>query len=178
MTAAEDVFKARAGQHLDVRAAELARGLLAEGAALALKRDDRPAGAHRRPTPSQRRTRGSEQADQVEHAVDTVVDEIVDGLRVVVKAGNRRGDNGAHFGQRGHIPQVPEVERAFADHQDQFTPLFQDDVGGADHEVGTDAAGDGGHGVDGAGGDDHGVGGIGSAGQAAGDILQWIGKIR
>src|SRR5674476_1700360 len=44
LDAAEDVFKARTGEHFGVGAAELAGGLLAEGAALALERDDRAAG--------------------------------------------------------------------------------------------------------------------------------------
>src|ERR1019366_679021 len=58
LDAAEEVFKTRTGKHFGVGAAELAGGLLAEGAALALEGDDWAAGAHR-VTPSQRRTRGS-----------------------------------------------------------------------------------------------------------------------
>src|ERR1019366_4177289 len=55
---AEDVFKTGTGEHFGAWAAELAGGLLAEGAPLPLKGDDGAAGAHR-VTPSQRRTRGS-----------------------------------------------------------------------------------------------------------------------
>src|ERR1035437_9739195 len=49
LDAAEDVFKTRTGKNPDVGAAELAGGLLAEGAALPLKRDDRAAGWQRVP---------------------------------------------------------------------------------------------------------------------------------
>src|ERR1017187_5333018 len=52
---AEDVLKTGTGEHFSGRAAELAGGLLAEGATLPLEGDDGAAGAHR-VTPSQRRT--------------------------------------------------------------------------------------------------------------------------
>src|ERR1017187_4130415 len=58
LDAAKDIFKTRTGEDFDVGAAETAGGLLAEGAALPLERDEAPAGAHR-DTPSRRRTRGS-----------------------------------------------------------------------------------------------------------------------
>src|ERR1039458_2558752 len=58
LDAPEDVFKTGTGEHFGAWAAELAGGLLAEGAPLPLEGDDGAAGAHP-VTPSQRRTRGS-----------------------------------------------------------------------------------------------------------------------
>src|ERR1019366_3242220 len=86
--------------------------------------------------------RGIGQAEEVEDAVDAAIDQVVDGLRVVIEARDRRGDDGAHFRQCRHVSEVAKVKGAFANHQDQFAPLFQGDVGGTDHQVGTDAAGD------------------------------------
>src|ERR1035441_4194532 len=51
LDATEDVFKARTREHLDVRAAELAGGLLAEGAALPLECDRRGGRPHPPPPP-------------------------------------------------------------------------------------------------------------------------------
>ena len=38
------------------------------------------------------------------------------GLRACDKTRDRRGDDGTHFRERHHSPQVTEMKRSFADH--------------------------------------------------------------
>lgn len=117
---------------------------------------------------------GGGEAEEVEHAVHAEIDDIHNGLGLMIEAGDGRGDDGSHFGELGHGAEVAEVEGGFADEEDELAAFFQGDVGGADEEIGADAMGDGGHGMDGAGSDDHGFGEEGTAGEAAADILDGV----
>src|SRR5579884_1985600 len=113
--------------------------------------------------------------EEVEHAVDAVIDEIEDGGGFDIEAGDGGRDNGAHFGERGHGAQVAEVKRAFADHEHEFAALFEMNVGGAQEQIGREAHGDGGHAVDGAWRDDHAICEERSAGERGTDVVEWIG---
>lgn len=115
---------------------------------------------------------------KVQRAGDGVIYEVADGLGVRVKGGDRRHEDGAHFGELGHGAEVPQVKRGFADHEDEAAALFEDDVGGAGHQCVGGAIGDFAHSADGAGGDDHAVCAEGAAGDAGADIAGLIEEAR
>lgn len=109
--------------------------------------------------------------------MDGVVDQVLNGLRFVIKAGNRRGDDGAHLTQLGHGAQVAEMEGRFADHQDKAAALFQSHVCGTGDEIVRDAMGDCRHSVDGAGSDNHGRDGKTAGSDGGANVESGIGNV-
>ena len=100
-----------------------------------------------------------------------VAGDVVDRLRVVVEGGDYGEDGGAGFRGRGHVADVDEVQRRFADAENEWAALFQTDVGGAFDEVLGEAVGDAAEGAHGAGENDHAVGGVGAAGDVGAYVL-------
>ena len=99
--------------------------------------------------PSQRFTSLGLDAEQVEQAADGVVDDVVDGLRLVVERRHDRRDHRADVGERRQRAQVPAVQRRLAQRQHQAALLLQHHVGGARDAAMTGHAGrDLAHGAD------------------------------
>lgn len=115
---------------------------------------------------------------QVQHPAYGVVDHLFYGLWPVIKAGQGREDDAAHFGHGGHVAQVRQVERGFAHHQHQAAALFQGDIGGAADQVVGQPVRYGGQRLHGAGGDDHAVGLEGAAGDAGADVAHVMHHVR
>jgi hypothetical protein len=53
-----------------------------------------------------------------------LVNDVIDGLRLVIKGGYRGKEVGAHVGGHGHQPEMPFMKRGLPDHEDQFSLLF------------------------------------------------------
>lgn len=103
----EHVIESLVGDGLGLQPQKLADGLLAEGAELALKSDFRRLLGHLSPLPMASADGGSSREGQ--HAIDAVVDQVGNGLGVVVEGGRRRREDRSHFGQGGHGAQVAKV---------------------------------------------------------------------
>src|SRR5574343_1675383 len=71
----------------------------------------------------------------VEDAGDNEVDDLVDALRVLVKARAGRQDHGAGAGQAQHVFEVNDRERGFTWNQNQFAAFLEYHVGGAFDQV-------------------------------------------
>ncbi len=112
----------------------------------------------------------------LEDAGHVIGGDVVDGLRVVVEGGDDGEDGGAGFGGRGHVANVDEIERRFADAEEERTAFLEADGGGALDEVLREAVGDAAERSHGAGQDDHAVGGVGAAGDAGAYVL--MGELR
>ena len=54
-----------------------------------------------------------------------MVDKVIDRFGAVIKGGNRRKDYGSYFCSLHHITKVAEVERRFANHQNQLAPFLE-----------------------------------------------------
>ena len=78
-------------------------------------------------------------------------------LGLVVEGGDAGVDDGSGFGGRGHVADVDEVQRRFADAQEERAALLEADVGGALDEVSREAVSDTRESTHGAGQDDHAV---------------------
>ena len=77
------------------------------------------------------------QPEQIQDPPDRMVDQIVDGLWIVVERRHRRRDDRAHSAQGQHIFQVDVVQRCFPDQQNKAAPLLERDIGRArDQRVG------------------------------------------
>ena len=107
----------------------------------------------------------------LEDAGYVVFRDVVDGLRVVVEGGDDGEDGRAGFCGCGHVADVDQVQRGFADAEDEWAALFKADVRGALDEVLGEAVSDAGEGSHGAGQDDHAVAGIRAAGDGGADVL-------
>ena len=71
----------------------------------------------------------------LEDASYVVLRDVVDGLRVVVEGWDDGEDGRAGFGGRGHVADVDEVQRGFADTEDEWAAFLEADIGGALDEV-------------------------------------------
>ena len=80
--------------------------------------------------------------EQVEAAADRLVDDVVDGLRLVIEGRHRRHDDGAVLGRRQHGLEMAGMQRRLAHHEHQPPPLLQHHVGGAAHQAVGGAIGD------------------------------------
>ena len=107
----------------------------------------------------------------LEDASYVVLRDVVDGLRVVVEGWDDGVDGRAGFGGRGHVADVDEVQRGFADTEDEWAAFLEADIGGALDEVLGDAVSDAGEGSHGAGQDDHAVAWIRAAGDGCAYVL-------
>ncbi len=114
---------------------------------------------------------GLRQAEVLEHAVDVVARDVFNAFRVVVERGDDGEDGGAGLGDSGHVAQVNEVERGFADAEYEAAAFLQADVGGALDKVLGQAVGDAAQGSHGAGKDDHGGDGVGTRSDRRADVL-------
>lgn len=92
-------------------------------------------------------------------------------LRMVVEGGDAGVDDGASLGGGGHVADVDEVERRFADAEYEGAALLEADVGGTLDEVLCEAVTDAGECAHGAGKDDHAVGWVGAAGDGGADVF-------
>jgi hypothetical protein len=72
---------------------------------------------------------------KIQHAIERVVDHVVDAGRPVIKAGQGWKHDPAHLRHRRHIAQMRQVEWRFAHHQHQAPPFLEDDVGRARDQV-------------------------------------------
>ena len=106
---------------------------------------------------------GLRQTDVLQHAVDVVARNVVDGLRVVVERGDHGEDSGSGFGDRSHVAQVDEVQRSLADAENKAAAFFQADIRSALDKIVGEAVGDAAQRAHGAGKDDHGVHRVGAA---------------
>jgi len=98
------------------------------------------------------------QSNQVEDTIHAGVDQIPDRGRLIVEPRYRRRQDRAHFRQKGHCLQMPQMERALSDHQNQSPALFEDHVRRPGQQVRRDPACDRRHRMYGAGSDHHAVG--------------------
>ncbi len=87
---------------------------------------------------------GGGNVELVEHARDDVIDDVVDGLRMVVEGRHRRHDRHAHARELEHVLEMHLGERRLAHHQDEPAALLDHHVGGAVHQVLAVAVGDAG----------------------------------
>jgi len=99
------------------------------------------------------------------------VDQIMDGDRVMIKAGGSRHDDGAGLCEFDHVFQRDETQGRFTGEQNQFTAFFEMDVGGAVNEVATGPGGDTSQGSHRTGTDHHTIGQKGTTGDARGEIF-------
>src|SRR5438309_11962842 len=67
-------------------------------------------------------------AELVQGALHRVVDDVVDGLGLVVEGGHRRQDDATVLRYLEHQAQMAAVERRFADDHDELAALLQRDV--------------------------------------------------
>ncbi len=104
-------------------------------------------------------------------AGDVVAGYVFDRLWVVVEGGDYGEDGGASFCGGSHVADMDEVERGFADAEDERAAFLEADVGGSLDEVLREAVSDAGEGSHGTGKDDHAVGGIGAAGDGCADVF-------
>ena len=107
----------------------------------------------------------------LQDAVDEVVGNFVNSLRVVVEGGDEGINGSSGFCDGGHVANVDEVEGSFADAEDERTTLFERDIGGALDEVGGEAVRDAGERAHGAGKDDHRGDRAGATGDRSADIF-------
>ena len=96
---------------LGLQPQKLADGLLAEGSQLALESDFRRLSLLTISPPNG--ARPAEGAPARSSTRSTLcVDQVRNGLGVVIKGGCGRREDGAHFGKGGHGAQVADVQRA------------------------------------------------------------------
>ncbi len=95
------------------------------------------------------------QADVLQNAVNVVACDVGDGLRMVVEGGDEGEDGCACFGDRGHIADVDEAERGFADAENQASAFLEADVGCALDEIAGETVSDAAESSHGAGKNDH-----------------------
>ncbi len=107
----------------------------------------------------------------LEDPVDEVAGHGGGVLRLVVEGGDAGIDDGSGFGGGGHVADVNEVQRRFADAENERAALLEADVGGAFDEVCRETMRDACEGSHGAGEDDHAVGGVGAAGDGGTDVF-------
>ena len=93
--------------------------------------------------------------EQIEAAADGLVDDVVDGLRVLIERRHRRHDDGAVLGCRQHAAQMAGMQRRLAHHQHEAAALLERHVGGAAQKRVGGAVGDVGQSADRARHDDH-----------------------
>jgi len=60
----------------------------------------------------------------IKYLSNGLVNDIVDGLGLVIKGGYRGKEMGAHVGGHGHQPEMPFMKRGFPDHENQFSLFF------------------------------------------------------
>ncbi len=99
------------------------------------------------------------------------VDQIVDGDRVMIKAGRCRHDDGAGLGEFDHVLQRNEPERRFAGEQNQFAAFFEMHVRSAVNEIATGAGSDAAQGSHRTGTDHHAIGQKRTTGDAGGEVF-------
>src|SRR5215218_6166781 len=68
------------------------------------------------------------QVELVEGLLDSLIDDVIDGLGQVVEGRHGREDYTASLGDLEHEPQVGAVERCLADDQHQLAALLELDV--------------------------------------------------
>src|SRR5207245_3269716 len=81
--------------------------------------------------------------EQDEYALNGVVDDVVERLRMVVEGGDGGRDHHAHPGQLQHVLEVDLAEGRLAHGEDEPAALLEDHVRGAVNEVVRVAVGDG-----------------------------------
>lgn len=108
---------------------------------------------------------------QIQHAADDHVDEVVDGLRQGVKAGVGGADDGTGLREFEHVFEFDQAEGHFSMDDHQAAAFFEDDLHGAGDQVIAEAVGELREFVVGAGDDDHGVGLETSGGDAGPDVF-------
>ena len=106
-----------------------------------------------------------------------MVHQIINGLRLAVKSGDGRSNDGTHFGEGHHRAEMTKVKRSLANHQDKLSALFQHDIRRTSHQVRRDSVRDAGHGGDGAWRDNHCIGEKRSTCEPGCDVFMSIGKI-
>src|SRR5262245_38298962 len=67
-------------------------------------------------------------SELIERAHHSVVDDVVEGLWVVVEGGNGRHDDDAHSRKLQHVFQVNVAERSLADEQHEFAAFLENYV--------------------------------------------------
>src|SRR3954453_7930993 len=75
-------------------------------------------------------------AKQIHNPFHAAVHDIHNSLRPVIEAWNRGSYDCPHFSQRNHRPQMAEMKRHLANHQNQASSLFQSNVSRAYQKVG------------------------------------------
>ena len=115
--------------------------------------------------------------EQVEHATDRVVDQVVDGFAAAVKSGHRRENHAAHQCHRFHVADVGEVQRRFTRQQHQAAAFLEDDVGGTGDQVVGQRVSDAGQGFHRTRCDHHAGGNEGAAGDGSADVAHVVGDI-
>jgi hypothetical protein len=116
-------------------------------------------------------------AEVVEDLADGLIDNVFDGLGLMVKGGHRWQNVGSHIGGQAHQPQMAFVQRRFPDDQNQLALLFQGHIGSPHQQVFVVRVGDARQGFDGAGNHHHALGEKRSAGYRSGEVLGVIDEI-
>ena len=101
----------------------------------------------------------------IQDAGNDGIGELLDSLGAGIKGRVCRQDGGSRQQQQFQIPDMDEVERGLAGHQDQFSFLFERHIRRAQNQVRPVAVGDASEGAHGAGEDDHRIRGVGAAGE-------------
>ena len=74
-------------------------------------------------------------AEIVKDLPNGLIDDVFDGLGLMIKGWHRREDVGAHVRRHGHESEMPLVKRGLPDQEGQFAFFFECDIGGPDQEV-------------------------------------------
>src|SRR5258708_8291712 len=72
---------------------------------------------------------GQVESELVQDSQDGLIDEVIDGLRMIVKCRNGRKNHDAHARELQHMCEVNVTQRRFADGQHQFAAFFEHHVG-------------------------------------------------
>jgi hypothetical protein len=107
----------------------------------------------------------------LQNAVDVVAGDVLKRLRRVVEGGDDGVDRRACLGDRRHVADVDEVQRSFADAEDEAAAFFEADVRGSFDEVAGETVSDASEGAHRAGENDHCVHRVGAGGDGCADVF-------